>query len=190
MNSKHLLKLNNGSTNLEFDLSLLVIMIEQMDIMAVDILPCKQQQMSHRKDMEILTKSRNPSQKNCMSYLTQKGRVLGTHSALNRYYDPMCFSATGVVASPGSNTFHVARAARTRLTRCWISSCSFGTLASLARLPISEVVVRSRTKFGEIVNESTGVADVVDGGRTLIEDLNCDKDIVREMGNLAKEAVG
>ena len=37
-----------------------------------------------------------------------------------------------------------------------------GTLASFARLPIKEVVVRSSTKVGEIVNVTTGGEE--DGG--------------------------
>lgn len=77
-------------------------------------------------------------------------------------------SASGTAAKPGSTIFHVARAARTLLTWCWISSCNLGTLASFARLPISDVVVRSRTKFGAIVNVRTGATEVGEGGRTLI----------------------
>ena len=49
-----------------------------------------------------------------------------------------------------------------------MSSCSFGTLANLARLPISDVVVRSRTKLGEIVRVSDGVESVAEGGLTII----------------------
>lgn len=80
----------------------------------------------------------------------------------------LSFTTSGRPDNPGNATFHVARAARTRRTWCWMSSCSFGTLANLARLPISDVVVRSRTKLGEIVRVSDGVESVAEGGLTLI----------------------
>lgn len=72
------------------------------------------------------------------------------------------------VLKPGSTTFHVPRAARIRRTWCWISSCSFGTLASLARLPINDVVVRSSVKLGEMLKVNTGVRESGGGGDMVI----------------------
>lgn len=100
------------------------------------------------------------------------------------------FTTSGRPDNPGNATFHVARAARTRRTWCWMSSCSLGTLANLARLPISDVVVRSRTKLGEIVRVSDGIESFAEGGLTLMVDLNCDRDIVNEMGSFANDDVG
>jgi hypothetical protein len=47
-----------------------------------------------------------------------------------------------------------------------MSSWSFGTLASLARLPINDVVVRSRTKFGDMLSVRTGGWELGVGGIT------------------------
>ena len=47
-----------------------------------------------------------------------------------------------------------------------MSSCSFGTFASLARLPINDVVVRSRTKLGDMLSVRTGKSGA--GGVTKI----------------------
>ena len=76
---------------------------------------------------------------------------------------------------PGSGIFHVALAARIRRSWCWISSCSFGTLASFARLPIKEVVMSSRVKSGDMLTVSTGVGEVGNGGVIVI----CDDSVVR-----------
>lgn len=45
-----------------------------------------------------------------------------------------------------------------------MSSCNFGTLASFARLPMSDVVVRSRVKSGGMLMVNTGTAEVGVGG--------------------------
>lgn len=80
----------------------------------------------------------------------------------------------------------------------------------MARLPRSDVVVRSRMKFGASVNVITGLEDVIEGGRTLIyrpgvndnakkqghrqngrtSDLNCESEMVSDIGSLANEEVG
>jgi len=71
-----------------------------------------------------------------------------------------------------------------------MSSCSFGTLASFARLPMSEVVVRSRIKFGGILITSTGTEEAGDGGVMIIDDLNSESDIVSDNGRRAKDGIG
>jgi len=70
--------------------------------------------------------------------------------------------------SPGRGIFQIVLAAIILRTWCCISSCNFGTLASFARLPMREVVVRSSSKLGEmrIVNE--GVGEVEQGGIIVI----------------------
>lgn len=73
-----------------------------------------------------------------------------------------------MLLKPGKTTFQVPRAARIRRTWCWMSSCNFGTLASFARLPIKEVVVRSRVKTGGILIVIVGATEVVSGGVTTI----------------------
>lgn len=49
-----------------------------------------------------------------------------------------------------------------------MSSCNFGTFASLARLPINDVVVRSRTKLGDMLSVRTGGFEPGAGGVTKI----------------------
>jgi hypothetical protein len=88
-----------------------------------------------------------------------------------------------------------------------MSSWSLGTLANFARLPIRDVVVRSRMKLGETEKVKTGGDEGVGGvcsmtwwmiGNEMNDsqkkvptvDLNWDNDIVREMGNLAKDGIG
>jgi len=45
-----------------------------------------------------------------------------------------------------------------------MSSCNFGTLASFARLPMSDVVVRSSVKSGGMLMVSMGVVEPGVGG--------------------------
>lgn len=72
--------------------------------------------------------------------------------------------ASATLPRPGKTTFHVPFAARTRRTWCCINSWSFGTSASFARLPNSELVKRSRVKVGGILMVSTGAGESADGG--------------------------
>jgi len=71
-----------------------------------------------------------------------------------------------------------------------MSSCNFGTLASFARLPMSDVVVRSRVKSGGMLMVNTGTAEVGVGGIITMEDLNCESEIVNETGRRAKDDMG
>lgn len=91
---------------------------------------------------------------------------------------------------PGKGMGHFAREAKTRRTWCCISSCSFGTLANLARLPISDVVVRSSVKFGENEMSNSGTGEVGEGGVIVNEDLKIERDIVRNTGRRANEGMG
>ena len=89
-----------------------------------------------------------------------------------------------------------------------MSSCNFGTLASFARLPIRDVVVRSSVKSGGMLMVRTGTTEVGVGGviticnkkslkfpscdflRCLTEDLNCESEMVNETGRRAKDDMG
>ena len=88
-----------------------------------------------------------------------------------------------------------------------MSSCSFGTSASLARLPKRDVVLRSRVKLGGIVIVRAGAGELGVGGDTITymrsldvrmeqrhsghtEHANNDSEIVSETGNLAKANMG
>lgn len=130
----------------------------------------------------------------------------------HRFYHYMSlfasFRASDMVDRPGRATVHVACMARTRRTWCCMSSCNFGTLASFARLPISEVVVRFRMKFGDMLMVNTGTDEVGDGGVmitykilvvrselrdimiVLTDDLNNESDIVSDIGRRAKDGIG
>jgi hypothetical protein len=44
--------------------------------------------------------------------------------------------------------------------------------------------------LGEIVRVSDGIESFAEGGLTLMVDLNCDRDIVNEMGSFANDDVG
>jgi len=71
-----------------------------------------------------------------------------------------------------------------------MSSCNFGTLASFARLPMSDVVVRSSVKSGSMPMVSTGTGEVGVGGVIMMEVLNCESETVKETGRRAKDDMG
>jgi len=73
-----------------------------------------------------------------------------------------CFASW--TENPGKTTFQVPLAARTRCTWCCIRSCSLGTLASFARLPMRETVVRSRVNVGDMAKVSVGAGEFCSGG--------------------------
>ena len=82
--------------------------------------------------------------------------------------DPSSFAASSltssIFATQGNTTFHVPRSASTRRTCASISSWSFGTSSSFARLPMRDLVSRSSVNVGgnDIVN--VGFADSGSGG--------------------------
>jgi len=69
-----------------------------------------------------------------------------------------------------------------------MSSCNLGTLASFALLPISDVVVRSSVKSGDMENVTTGAMEV--GGVMMIDDLKREREIVKDTGKRAKDDIG
>jgi hypothetical protein len=76
--------------------------------------------------------------------------------------------ASSAVISPGKGISHIVFAARIRRTWCCIISCSFGRLASLARLPIRDVEMRSSVKSGDMLIASTGAGEAGKGGMMVI----------------------
>jgi hypothetical protein len=87
-------------------------------------------------------------------------------------YCPSCCSrltsslTAATLARPGSTTFHVPRAASARRTVLCTSSCSFGTSASFARLPSSDVVFSSSVKVGGMCSARLGAGVPAAGGVT------------------------